>query len=500
MSRPDGRLSTRNRGETYICDCDRGARSARSRFSEHCSSPSRRRALYRRRWAARTAPARPRQRRLRASTSCVSPRRRSSPMTAASTATRRRTPSKGEQDQSEPSRRGQVRRVPRLPARRRPRRSRRFEKLYDYRYSFNGFAAKLIGEQARRPKGDAGRASRSRRTRSPRSRRRTTPTFLGLDAPGGSVEPARRRRQVAARTSSSASSTPASGPSTRASATASASTGTAQGREARLPADSRLARQVHPGRGLHRLGLQPEADRRAATTTPASAASRTSPQFRRLPSRRATTTATARHTASHGAAATTASRRPATAAPFGKISGMAPAARVAMYKACWGDSGTIPRQRASTSIRVAAIDQAVADGVDVINYSISGTTTANFLDPARDSVPLRGRCGCVRGSFCRQRPTGANPQVPTIPAPGSPQLRRGPTTARAFEATLTLGNGGDLCGASLQLTEHDCRFCRFWSLSGAIPTEKRRPGNCGSMLPLADSIEPGPGGREDGCL
>jgi subtilisin family serine protease len=64
------------------------------------------------------------------------------------------------------------------------------------------------------------------------------------------------------------------------------------------------------------------------------------------------------------------------AAPFGKISGMAPRARIAAYKVCWEDAGD---GGCANSDSVAAIDQAVADGVDVINFSISGTRT-NYLD------------------------------------------------------------------------------------------------------------------------
>ncbi|GAB3655925.1 hypothetical protein GCM10028833_31020 [Glycomyces tarimensis] len=58
---------------------------------------------------------------------------------------------------------------------------------------------------------------------------------------------------------------------------------------------------------------------------------------------------------------------------FGTVSGMAPAARIAAYKACWDGC--------NTADLVAAVEAAVADGVDVINYSISGTTTPEFLDP-----------------------------------------------------------------------------------------------------------------------
>jgi hypothetical protein len=58
----------------------------------------------------------------------------------------------------------------------------------------------------------------------------------------------------------------------------------------------------------------------------------------------------------------------------GLISGMAPRARIAMYKTCWnstleGASGCFYGDN------MAAIDQAVIDGVDVINYSIGGSLT-----------------------------------------------------------------------------------------------------------------------------
>ena len=55
----------------------------------------------------------------------------------------------------------------------------------------------------------------------------------------------------------------------------------------------------------------------------------------------------------------------------GDISGMAPRARIAVYKVCWLGGGC------ASSDSAAAIDQAVADGVDAINFSIGGPS--NFF-------------------------------------------------------------------------------------------------------------------------
>lgn len=67
---------------------------------------------------------------------------------------------------------------------------------------------------------------------------------------------------------------------------------------------------------------------------------------------------------------------------LGRISGMAPRARLAAYKVCW--NGSFPpdgfASGCASSDSMAAIDQAVADGVDVINFSIGGSST-NLTGP-----------------------------------------------------------------------------------------------------------------------
>jgi len=59
---------------------------------------------------------------------------------------------------------------------------------------------------------------------------------------------------------------------------------------------------------------------------------------------------------------------------IGEISGIAPRAQIAVYKACWLRPGD--RRATCTSSDLArAIDDAVADGVDIINYSIGSLET-----------------------------------------------------------------------------------------------------------------------------
>jgi len=58
----------------------------------------------------------------------------------------------------------------------------------------------------------------------------------------------------------------------------------------------------------------------------------------------------------------------------GRISGIAPRARIAVYKACWLEPGST-RGTCTTSDLVRAIDDAVADGVDLINYSVGSLDT-----------------------------------------------------------------------------------------------------------------------------
>jgi len=132
------------------------------------------------------------------------------------------------------------------------------------------------------------------------------------------------------------------------------------------------------------------------------------------------------------------------AAVFGKISGIAPRARIASYKALWstqsGDTAS-----GFTGDLVAAIDQAVADGVDVINYSISGTTT-NFLDPAEVSFLFAADAGV----FVAASAGNSGPTTGTVahPSPWITTVAAG-THNRDGQGSVTLGNNVTYNGASV---------------------------------------------------
>jgi subtilisin family serine protease len=132
------------------------------------------------------------------------------------------------------------------------------------------------------------------------------------------------------------------------------------------------------------------------------------------------------------------------AAVFGKISGMAPRARVAAYKALWStqDGSTAS---GFTSDLVAAIDTAVADGVDVINYSISGTRT-NFAEPVQISFLFAADAGV----FVSASAGNSGPATGTVahPSPWITTVAAG-THNRDGRGSVTLGNGVTYFGASL---------------------------------------------------
>jgi subtilisin family serine protease len=134
------------------------------------------------------------------------------------------------------------------------------------------------------------------------------------------------------------------------------------------------------------------------------------------------------------------------ASTFGPISGMAPRARIAAYKVCWnGDAGGC-----ADSDSMAAIDQAVADGVDVINYSIGATTESPYLDSVEVAFLFASRAGVFVSTSAGNEGPGAS--TLDHPSPWLTTVAAG-THPRAASATLTLGNGAKYTGASANTTQ-----------------------------------------------
>jgi subtilisin family serine protease len=125
--------------------------------------------------------------------------------------------------------------------------------------------------------------------------------------------------------------------------------------------------------------------------------------------------------------------------PRGTISGIAPRAHVIAYKGL-GNLGGF------TSDLAAAIDQAVADGVDVINYSIGGGAGL----PGADEIAFLFAADA--GVFVATSAGNSGPGQATIGNPSSmPWVTTvgASTQSRFFQGTVILGNGAEYTGASI---------------------------------------------------
>ncbi len=113
-----------------------------------------------------------------------------------------------------------------------------------------------------------------------------------------------------------------------------------------------------------------------------------------------------------------------------------------MYKALWSTEDASTASGFNSDL-VAAINQAVADGVDVINYSISGTTS-NFLDPVEVSFLFAADAGVFVAASAGNNGPGAS--TVAHPSPWITTVAAG-THDRSGEGSVTLGNGTTYEGA-----------------------------------------------------
>ena len=125
---------------------------------------------------------------------------------------------------------------------------------------------------------------------------------------------------------------------------------------------------------------------------------------------------------------------------FGRDSGMAPAARLAVYKACWtapdpADDGC------TTADAVAAIDRAVGDGVDVLSYSVTGS------DNPADTVSRAFLAATGAGVFVATAAGNAGPRPGTVGNAAPWVATVGASTHRVYQGGVRLGDGRTLVGA-----------------------------------------------------
>jgi subtilisin family serine protease len=123
----------------------------------------------------------------------------------------------------------------------------------------------------------------------------------------------------------------------------------------------------------------------------------------------------------------------------GKISGIAPRAQIIAYKGL-GDQGGFDSDLA------AAIDQAVEDGVDVINYSVGGGPSLTTPDD------IAFLFAADAGVFVASSAGNSGPGAGTIGGPATvPWLTSvgASTQPRFFQGTVELGNGQRYTGASI---------------------------------------------------
>jgi len=128
---------------------------------------------------------------------------------------------------------------------------------------------------------------------------------------------------------------------------------------------------------------------------------------------------------------------------FGTISGVAPAAKIAVYKALWTGKNDVGSGGYTSDI-LSAIDQAVADGVDVINYSVGSIFESAHTDP----VQLAFLSAASAGIFVSAAGGNSGPYDSTLDNTSPWVTTVAASTVAPYESTVVLGNGEQYAGLS----------------------------------------------------
>jgi subtilisin family serine protease len=147
---------------------------------------------------------------------------------------------------------------------------------------------------------------------------------------------------------------------------------------------------------------------------------------------------------------------------FGRISGVAPAAKLAIYKIAF-TSAIDAEPAIYTGDALAAIDAAISDGVDVINYSVSGS------DSVDDPVDLAFLSAASAGIFVATSAGNAGPGASTANHVTPWVTTVAASTVAPHAGTVVLGNGKKYAGISSTVfrTIGPARLVRARSVKGA---------------------------------
>jgi subtilisin family serine protease len=133
---------------------------------------------------------------------------------------------------------------------------------------------------------------------------------------------------------------------------------------------------------------------------------------------------------------------------FGMTGGIAPAAKLSIYKICWEDNDP-DTGGCYTSSAVDAINQAVLDGVDVLNYSISGTTSSTT-----DPVSMAFLSAASAGIFVATSAGNSGPESSTVNH-GEPWVTTvaASSFSQELQGTVEFSDGSKFRGASIMNRE-----------------------------------------------
>ncbi|MFF2328629.1 MULTISPECIES: S8 family peptidase [unclassified Streptomyces] len=131
---------------------------------------------------------------------------------------------------------------------------------------------------------------------------------------------------------------------------------------------------------------------------------------------------------------------------LGTVSGVAPGAVVAAYKALW--TGKDGNSIGTTDDIVAAIDQAATDGVDVINFSAGNALETGINTPVQEAF----RAAAAAGIFVSAAAGNTGPDTATLDNVSPWVTTVAASTLAPVEATVKLGDGQTFVGSSRTVT------------------------------------------------